>query len=156
VTWALVDVENFYVSSERVFDPTLRGVPVLVLSNGDHCAIARSGEAKAFGIKMGAPVFKMRGLIEKHGFALRSSNYELYSDMNHRFNAVVAEFSDQIEVYSIDESWFRLPVLPDGIGDTATALAVIASRRGSGWVRRGRCRKWRTAWRRRARRSSAA
>ena len=125
MTWALVDVENFYVSSERVFDPTLRGVPVLVLSNGDHCAIARSGEAKAFGIKMGAPVFKLRDLIEKHGFALRSSNYELYSDMNRRFNAVLSEFSDQLEVYSIDESWFRLPVLPDGCGDTATAHAVI-------------------------------
>ncbi|WP_062117164.1 Y-family DNA polymerase [Aureimonas sp. AU40] len=126
MTWALVDVENFYVSSERVFDPKLRGVPVLVLSNGDHCAIARSAEAKAFGVKMGAPVFKMRDLIRKHGFELRSSNYELYSDMNRRFNAVIAEFSDQIEIYSIDESWFRLPVRPDGLGDTATALAVIA------------------------------
>ncbi|WP_082684792.1 Y-family DNA polymerase [Aureimonas ureilytica] len=126
MTWALVDVENFYVSSERVFDPALRGVPVLVLSNGDHCAIARSAEAKAFGVKMGAPVFKMRELIKRHGFALRSSNYELYSDMNRRFNAVLSEFSDQIEIYSIDESWFRLPVRADGLGDTATALAVIA------------------------------
>jgi len=126
MSYALVDVENFYVSSERVFDPSLRGVPVLVLSNGDHCAIARSSEAKAFGIKMGAPVFKMRDLIQRHGFALRSSNYELYADMNRRFNAVLAEFSDAIEIYSIDESWFRLPVGPDGLGDTATALAVIA------------------------------
>ena len=126
MTWALVDVENFYVSCERVFDPSLRGVPVLVLSNGDHCAIARSAEAKAFGIKMGAPVFKMRELIKRHGFALRSSNYELYADMNRRFNAVLSEFSDQVEIYSIDESWFRLPTGPDGLGDTATALAAIA------------------------------
>ncbi|WP_279479881.1 Y-family DNA polymerase [Aureimonas sp. SK2] len=133
MTWALVDVENFYVSSERVFDPKLRGVPVLVLSNGDHCAIARSAEAKAFGVKMGAPVFKMRDLINRHGFELRSSNYELYSDMNRRFNAVLGEFSDQVEVYSIDESWFRLPVLPDGLGDTRTAFAAIAKiRRDTG------------------------
>lgn len=124
MSWGLVDVENFYVSSERVFDPKLKGVPVLVLSNGDHCAIARSGEAKAFGVKMGAPVFKMRGLIEKHGFALRSSNYELYADMNRRFNAVLAEHSPEIEVYSIDESWFRLPVLADGLGDVATARRI--------------------------------
>jgi DNA polymerase V len=126
MTWALVDVENFYVSSERVFDPKLRGVPVLVLSNGDHCAIARSAEAKAFGVKMGAPVFKMRDLIRRHGFELRSSNYELYADMNRRFNAVLSEFSDQVEIYSIDESWFRLPVLPDGNGNVAVARAVVA------------------------------
>ncbi|KQQ91507.1 type VI secretion protein ImpB [Aureimonas sp. Leaf324] len=116
-----------------MFDPKLRGVPVLVLSNGDHCAIARSAEAKAFGVKMGAPVFKMRDLIKRHGFELRSSNYELYADMNRRFNAVISEFSDQIEIYSIDESWFRLPVLSDGLGDTTTALAVIAKiRRDTG------------------------
>lgn len=124
VSWGLVDVENFYVSSERLFDPSLRGVPVLVLSNGDHCAIARSAEAKAFGVKMGAPVFKMRDIIERHGFALRSSNYELYADMNRRFNAVLAEHSPEIEVYSIDESWFRLPALSDGLGDVATARRI--------------------------------
>ena len=124
MSWGLVDVENFYVSSERVFDPRLKGVPVLVLSNGDHCAIARSAEAKAFGVKMGAPVFKMRDLIERHGFALRSSNYELYADMNRRFNAVLAEHCPEVEVYSIDESWFRLPILADGLGDVATARRI--------------------------------
>ncbi|WP_062011689.1 Y-family DNA polymerase [Aureimonas sp. AU4] len=124
MSWGLVDVENFYVSCERQFDPSLDGVPVLVLSNGDHCAIARSAEAKAFGVKMGAPVFKMRDLIERHGFALRSSNYELYADMNRRFNQVLAEHTDEIEVYSIDESWFRLPILPDGTGDVAVARQI--------------------------------
>ena len=76
------------------------------------------------GVKMGDPVFKMRDKIERHGFALRSSNYELYADMNRRFNAVLRGFTDTIEIYSIDESWFRLPVLGLGRGDVAMARAV--------------------------------
>ena len=120
----MCDVENFYVSSERVFDPSLRKVPVIVLSNGDHCAIARSAEAKALHVGMGDPVFLMREKIREHGIRLRSSNYELYADMNRRFNAVLADFSDGVEVYSIDESWFRLPLLPSGMGDVPTARQV--------------------------------
>ena len=72
--WAILDIENFYVSAERLFDPKLRNVPVIVLSNNDGGAVARSAEAKALHIKMGAPVFKMRDLIRRHGVELRSSN----------------------------------------------------------------------------------
>ncbi len=78
MTHAIVDVSNFYVSAERVFDPGLRRVPVIVLSNNDGCAIARSEEAKALHIKMGDPVFKIRDVIKRHGIVLRSSNFELY------------------------------------------------------------------------------
>lgn len=86
-------------------------MPVVVLSNNDGCAIARSEEAKALHIKMGEPFFKIRDIIKRHGIEVRSSNYELYADMNRRFNAVIAEHSDIVEIYSIDESFYRLPVL---------------------------------------------
>lgn len=115
--WAIIDLENAYVSSERLFDPKLRNVPVVVLSNNDGCVVARSAEAKALHIKMGAPVFKIRDTIKRHGVVLRSSNYELYADINRRFNMVIAEYSDTVEIYSIDESFFRLPILADGRGD---------------------------------------
>ncbi|MCW2390950.1 DNA polymerase V [Sphingobium sp. B11D3A] len=127
MSWAIVDVENMYVSSERVFDPRLRRVPVIVLSNNDGCAIARSAEAKALHIKMGDPVFKIRDVIKRHGIELRSSNYELYADMNRRFNAVIGEHSDLVEIYSIDESFYRLPTLADGRGDVAAAHALRAA-----------------------------
>jgi DNA polymerase V len=127
MTWAIVDVTNFYVSAERLFDPSLRAVPVIVLSNNDGCAVSRSEEAKALHIKMGQPVFKIRDAIERHGIQLRSSNYELYGDLNRRFNAVIGDFSETVEIYSIDESFFRLPVLPSGLGDVATAHRVRAT-----------------------------
>lgn len=122
--WAIIDVENSYVSIERLFDPSLRNVPVCVLSNNDGCVVARSAEAKALHIKMGAPVFKIRDVIRRHGVELRSSNYELYADLNRRFNMVVADHSDTVEIYSIDESFFRLPVLANGRGDVAAAHRV--------------------------------
>ena len=118
---AIADISNFYVSAERLFDPSLHGIPVLVLSNNDGCAVARSEEAKALHIRMGEPVFKIRDRIERHGIQLRSSNYELYADLNRRFNAVIAEHSDTVEIYSIDESFYRLPALPNGLGDVAAA-----------------------------------
>ncbi|WP_354288785.1 Y-family DNA polymerase [Sphingomonas sp. UYEF23] len=127
MTHAIVDVSNFYVSSERVFDPKLRRVPVIVLSNNDGCAIARSEEAKALHIKMGDPMFKIRDIVKRHGIEVRSSNYELYADMNRRFNAVIAEHSDVVEIYSIDESFYRLPVLPNGRGDVAAAHKLRAA-----------------------------
>ena len=86
--FALIDCNNFYVSCERVFDPRLAGVPVLVLSNNDGCAIARSQEAKALGVKMGAPAFTLRELIARHRIRVFSSNYTLYGDMSRRVNAV--------------------------------------------------------------------
>ncbi len=106
--FALVDCNNFYVSCERVFDPKLRDRPVIVLSNNDGCAVARSNEAKALGIKMGTPVFKIRDLIERHGVRVLSSNYALYGDMSARVMQTLGEFTPNLEVYSIDESFLDL------------------------------------------------
>ncbi|MDO9486868.1 MAG: Y-family DNA polymerase [Sphingomonadaceae bacterium] len=106
---AIADVSNMYVSCERAFDPRLIGRPTIVLSNNDGCAVARSDEAKALGIKMGAPLFKIRRIVAEHGVELRSSNYELYADMHARFNAVLSERAADVEVYSIDESFFVHP-----------------------------------------------
>jgi DNA polymerase V len=124
MSWAIVDIANFYVSAERLFDPSLRGVPVIVLSNNDGCAIARSEEAKALHVRMGDPVFKMRDRIKRHGIQVRSSNYELYADLNRRFNAVIADHAETVEIYSIDESFFPLPRLATGLGDVAAAHRV--------------------------------
>lgn len=127
MSWAIIDATNFYVSCERLFDPSLRDVPVLVLSNGDGCAIARSEEAKALHIKMGAPLFKIRDQVRRHGIQLRSSNYEVYADLNRRFNQIIAEHSDTVEIYSIDETFFRLPPKSDGLGDVEAAHALRAA-----------------------------
>lgn len=106
--FALVDCNSFYASCERVFDPSLTDVPVIVLSNNDGCVIARTDEAKALGIKMGEPFFKIRHLIAKNGVHVCSSNYPLYADMSQRAVAVLSQFTPQIEVYSIDESFLSL------------------------------------------------
>jgi len=105
---ALVDCNNFYVSCERVFDPSLRGKPVAVLSNNDGCLVSRSQEVKDLGIPMGAPGFKHEALIKSHGGALLSSNYALYGDMSQRVMDVLAMFSPDLEIYSIDEAFLRL------------------------------------------------
>lgn len=105
---ALIDCNNFYVSCERVFNRKLEGVPVLVLSNNDGCAIARSQEVKNLGIKMGEPEFKLRPLIAKHGIRVFSSNYVLYGDMSRRVCTVLHDFSPEIENYSIDETFLNL------------------------------------------------
>src|SRR5690242_18350171 len=101
-TIALVDCNNFYASCERVFQPELRGKPLVVLSNNDGCVIARSNEAKALGIEMGAPWHLHRASFERDGVIVRSSNYSLYGDMSARVMKVLAEFSPDLEVYSID------------------------------------------------------
>ncbi|MFJ3058225.1 SOS mutagenesis and repair protein [Herbaspirillum sp. NPDC087042] len=106
--FALVDVNNFYVSCERVFDPKLRARPVVVLSNNDGCAVARSNEAKALGIKMAAPWFMMQDLARQHGIVALSSNYTLYADMSNRVTDVLRQYSPRLEVYSIDESFLAL------------------------------------------------
>ncbi len=107
-TYALSDGNSFYCSCERVFDPKLARVPVIVLSNNDGCAIARTAEAKAVGIKMGDPWFKIRQLCRDQGVRVYSSNYALYGDMSARVNEVYRRFSPRIEVYSIDESFLDL------------------------------------------------
>ena len=105
---ALIDVNNFYVSCERVFNPTLIGKPVVVLSNNDGCAVARSNEVKALGVPMGAPWFKMKDLAKQHGIIALSSNYALYADMSNRVMSILRDFSPDQEVYSIDESFLDL------------------------------------------------
>jgi DNA polymerase V len=104
---ALCDVNNFYVSCERVFDPSLWHRPVIVLSNNDGCAVARSNEVKNLGIKMGAPHFQLKQLIKENNIAIRSSNYALYGDMSQRVDDIIALYSDQVENYSIDECFIR-------------------------------------------------
>ncbi len=111
--FALVDANNFYVSCHRVFDPSLKGRPVVVLSNGDGCCVARSSEIKALGVKMGTPWFQLRELARQHGIVALSSNYALYGDLSQRFMWVLSQFSPRQEVYSIDES-VRLPP-PQGV-----------------------------------------
>ena len=105
---ALVDCNNFYVSCERVFDARLRGRPVVVLSNNDGCVVARSEEAKALGIEMGAPAFQCEALFRRHGVETYSSNYELYGDMSRRVMDTLSRFASEMEVYSIDESFLAL------------------------------------------------
>ena len=106
--FALVDVNNFYVSCERVFKPSLEGIPMVVLSNNDGCAVARSNEVKSLGVKMGAPWFKMKDLTRKHGILAFSSNYALYGDMSTRVTRILRDFAPELEVYSIDESFLRI------------------------------------------------
>lgn len=105
---ALVDCNNFYASCEKLFDPSLRDLPVVVLSNNDGCTVARSAEAKALGIPMGAPWFKLKDLAKKHGIVAKSSNYTLYADMSDRVVSVLRMYTPNLEVYSIDESFLDL------------------------------------------------
>jgi len=107
-TIAIVDCNNFYVSCERVFQPRLEKFPVVILSNNDGCAVARSDEAKAIGIKMGQPYFQFKHLEKKYNIQVFSSNYALYGDMSARMAVILEQFSDNIEIYSIDEAFLNL------------------------------------------------
>lgn len=111
-TFALVDCNSFYVSCERAFNPSLEGKPVVVLSNNDGCAVARSSEAKAIGVPMGEPAFKLRNLVERDGLIMLSSNYALYGDMSERVMSVLATFAPGSEVYSIDECFLDIDGVP--------------------------------------------
>lgn len=106
--FALVDCNNFYASCEKLFRPDLKDTPVVVLSNNDGCVIARSREAKALGIKMGVPVFQVRGLLQQHGVQVFSSNYALYADMSARVMTILEALAPRVEVYSIDEAFLDL------------------------------------------------
>ena len=101
--FALVDVNNMYVSCERVFQPSLNGRPVVVLSNNDGACIARSNEAKDLGIKMAQPWFEVRHLERSAGLVALSANFELYGDMSSRMMTLVARYAPRQEIYSIDE-----------------------------------------------------
>jgi DNA polymerase V len=117
--FALVDGNNFYVSCERVFRPDLNGKPVVVLSNNDGCAIARSNEAKALGIKMGAPWFEIRHFEESEGLVALSANFALYGDLSDRVASIIAGMGPAHEIYSIDESFVDLAGVKGDLTDRA-------------------------------------
>ena len=131
--FGLVDVNNFYVSCERAFNPRLANVPVVVLSNNDGCAVARSNEVKALGVKMGAPWFQMKELARQHGIVALSSNYTLYGDMSNRVVSILREFSPDIEVYSIDESFLRVETV-DHLHGGATSMGQAMRHRIRQWT----------------------
>ena len=131
--FALVDVNNFYVSCERVFQPKLENVPMVVLSNNDGCAVARSAEVKALGVKMGTPWLKMRDLAEQHGIQAYSSNYTLYGDMSNRVVEVLRQFTPNLEVYSIDESFLRIDSVIKHYQDP-TELGLTVKERVKDWT----------------------
>ena len=128
--YALVDGNNFYVSCERVFRPSLQGRPVVVLSNNDGCAIARSNEAKDLGIKMGAPWFQIQHLEDKAGLVSLSANFTLYGDMSDRMMSLAAGLGPSQEVYSIDESFIGL----DGVRGDLTVRARHIRARIHQWI----------------------
>ncbi|HFD8675638.1 TPA: Y-family DNA polymerase, partial [Acinetobacter baumannii] len=101
----LIDVNNMYVSCERVFDPSLNNKPVIVLSNNDGCAVARSNESKALNIKMGVPLFQIKDIVQQHNVTVLSSNYAMYAEMSRRFHTILASYvtDEEVEPYSIDE-----------------------------------------------------
>lgn len=118
---AIVDCNTFYASCERIFAPQLKTHPIVVLSNNDGCVIALTAEAKALGIKRGAPYFEIRGVIKVGGVKVFSSNYALYHSISQRIMAILAEFSPQIEVYSIDEAWLNM----DGLANRMALATQI-------------------------------
>ena len=123
--YALVDGNNFYVSCERVFRPSLQGRPVVVLSNNDGCAIARSNEAKDLGVRMGHPWHQIRHLEDEAGLIALSANFELYGDMSDRMMSLAAGLGPEQEIYSIDESFIGLHGVP---GDLAARARAVRAR----------------------------
>jgi DNA polymerase V len=128
--FALVDCNNFYVSCERVFNPGLAGRPVVVLSNNDGCVIARSNEARALGIQMGAPFFQSREFFRKNNVCYFSSNYSLYGDMSGRVMATLEQFSPECEVYSIDEAFLSLAGCADPAACGRSIRATVKKHTG--------------------------
>jgi DNA polymerase V len=126
--FALVDCNNFYVSCERVFRPRLDAQPVVVLSNNDGCIIARSNEAKALGLAMGAPYHLHREALTRHGVAIFSSNYAFYGDMSRRVMETLTAEAPEVEIYSIDEAFLNLAGLEwRGLTDYARRLQAACT-----------------------------
>lgn len=115
---ALMDCNNFFVSCERIFNPKLIAKPVVVLSSNDACIIARSNEAKALGIPMGAPLFEYERLLKKNNVYILSANFTLYADISARVMQTVSNLVTEIEIYSIDEAFFYLPIFDNKIKNT--------------------------------------
>lgn len=125
--YGIIDCNNFFVSCERVFAPALKGVPVVVLSNNDGCVVARSNEAKAMGIAMGTPYFKVRHLVKEGLLHVRSGNMVLYGDMSRRVMSLVRKRVPRIEVYSIDECFMDLEGI-DKLEDFGRELAQMVEK----------------------------
>lgn len=126
--FALVDANSFYVSCERVFDPSLESRPVIVLSNNDGCCVARSNEAKALGIEMGEPWFKLAPRAKEWGLIQRSSNYELYGDLSSKFMTLLGRYSSALEVYSVDEGFLLLKGSPEELVTTGRDIKFTVAR----------------------------
>lgn len=105
--YALVDVVSFYASAEKVFDPSIRNKPVVVLTNNDGCICVVCPIARRLGIPKFEPYFKIKWLLQKHGVVVRSSNYELYADLSERMMNVISRYCDNQHIYSIDESFLH-------------------------------------------------
>ena len=105
---ALIDGNNFYAACEQSMNPSLIGLPLVVLSNNDGCIIARSPEARKLGIPMGQPYFQAYRQLKKLNVEVRSSNYALYGDMSQRLMSLLAEYCEQLEIYSIDEAFAQI------------------------------------------------
>jgi len=128
--FALLDCNNFFVSCERVFNPSLRHKPVVVLSNNDGCVIARSNEAKALGVPMGAPFFKCKELLQRHRVAVYSANFPLYGDLSGRVMQTASEFTPELEIYSIDEAFLHLDNMPEPYEYVKSARETIRRHTG--------------------------
>ena len=119
---ALIDVNNFYASCERVFNPKLEGKAVVILSNNDGCVIARNAVSKTLGIPMGAPWFKLKDMAREHGIIALSSNYALYADMSNRVMSILSQYSPNQEVYSIDECFLDVTGISKNLVDYAQSM----------------------------------
>ena len=125
----LIDVNSFYASCERVFNPRLEGIPVVVLSNNDGIPIAMNAIAKSLGITMSTPWFKLKGFAKQHGIIALSSNYPLYADMSNRVMSILSQYSPDQEIYSIDECFLDLTGFKINLVDYAQDM-------------RGRIKQW--------------
>lgn len=110
---ALIDCNNFYASVERIFNPSLEGRPIIILSNNDGCVIARSNESKSLGIAMGIPFFKIKDIVAEHKVAVFSSNFALYGDISSRIFSLIKSSCPVVEIYSIDEAFLDLKGIDD-------------------------------------------
>lgn len=128
----LIDCNNFFVSCERIFNPRLRTVPVVVLSNNDGCICALSNEAKAMGLKRGDPYFRIKNICDRYGAAVISGNHRLYGDISSRVMATIASVAGNIEVYSIDECFVNFGIWPDAEAVGAGREMVRRIRRNVG------------------------
>ena len=126
--YGLVDVNNFYASCERVFDPSLNGKPIVVLSNNDGCVIARSKEAKDLGIKMGVPAYQIEAEVRHYGIEVFSSNYTLYGDMSNRVMQTLSEFVHEMEVYSIDEAFINFQGMKVDLNEYGRKIVTTVKR----------------------------